>query len=101
MRFSPPLGSPAANLTPTSLVLSVLRDRSGTVWAGTFGRGLFRIQRRQGGADCRNRGRGLADVPALFLDSRQTLWMGYQRRVASYSEGRLTRLRQMSPERLK
>ena len=89
MRFSPPLAPPAANLTPTTLVLSLLRDSEGSVWAGTFGRGLFRIRGAKA-EQIAETADGRWQIPALFLDSRHTLWMGYQQGVASYSEGRLT-----------
>ncbi len=89
LRFTPPLAPPGANLTPTSLVLSLVRDSQGSVWAGTFGRGLFRI-RGSTAEQIAETADGAWQIPALLLDSHRTLWMGYQRGVASYSEGRLT-----------
>ncbi len=89
LRFSPPLALPGANLNSTSLVLSLVRDGQGSVWAGTFGRGLFRI-RGSTAEQIAETAEGGWQIPALFLDSRGTLWMGYQTGVASYSEGRLT-----------
>ncbi len=90
LRFSPPMGSPGAKLAPTTLVLSVLRDKSGTIWAGTFELGLFRI--RGGSAEqLPETAAGAWNVMALFQDSRQTLWIGHRGGVASYSGGHFIR----------
>jgi PAS domain S-box-containing protein len=87
-RFSPPMGPPGSRLTATTLVLSVLRDKSGTLWAGTYGRGVFRMQ---GGKVDQLSETGSWNGEALFLDSRQTLWIGYLGGLASYSGGQVTR----------
>ena len=89
LRFSAPLAPPAANLTASSMVLSLVRDSEGTVWAGTFGRGLFRI-RGSKVEQIAETAEGAWQILALFVDSRRTLWIGYPRGVASYSDGRLT-----------
>ena len=86
-RFSPPIAPPGAGLTANSLVLSTLADRNGTAWAGTYARGVFRIQggRVEQLPDSPAGGRNIA---ALFLDSRQVLWMGHLEGIAGYSGGR-------------
>jgi two-component system cell cycle sensor histidine kinase/response regulator CckA len=89
LRFSPPLAPLGANLAPPTLVLSVLRDSHGTIWAGTFARGLFRI-RGPRAEQIAETTAGASHVVALFQDSRQTLWVGHQNGVASYSDDRLT-----------
>ncbi len=89
MQFGDVLPATGSSLTPTMLVLSLLRDSRGVVWAGTYGSGLFRIQsgRSERVAETAT---GPWIINALFLDSRRTLWAGYQRGLASYADGKLT-----------
>ncbi len=92
-RFGPPIeqqGVKPPHLHAASLVLSVMEDRSGTVWAGVFGRGLFRIR----GSTMEQTlpeelGRG-AQPFALLQDSRGTMWMGTNAGVSSYQDGKFT-----------
>ncbi len=86
-QFGQPVVAPAARLTAESLVLTVLSDRHGTVWAGTYGHGIFRL--KDGRTEQIAETEGWV-VNALFLDSRQVLWAGYQRGLASYEKGKLT-----------
>ncbi|HWC99345.1 MAG TPA: two-component regulator propeller domain-containing protein [Candidatus Sulfopaludibacter sp.] len=85
--FQPPMTS-GTDLLPTSLVLTALRDRSGTVWVSELGRGLVRID---GGKSRRlNDGPpGGWTVRALFIDSHQTMWIGHEAGIASYATGQL------------
>ncbi len=64
-------------------VVAILRDRNQTLWAGTWGRGLYRVTAR--GAQGWSSGRGLPEdfVRTLFEDREGDLWIG--------SRGGLTR----------
>jgi PAS domain S-box-containing protein len=62
-------------LNGNSWVHAVVRDASGTIWAGTYGDGLFRI--RGGEIEQVSLGQtGNRTVFALFVDSKNRLWIG-------------------------
>ena len=89
MGFGLPLAPPGSQLTPGTHVLSLARDPRGTIWAGTYARGLFRIE---GG-----RAEPVPEtvdsrwvVSVLLMDQRKTLWIGYQHGLASYTGGKMT-----------
>lgn len=57
-------------------VVALLQDRDGTLWAGTWGRGLYRIGR--GGADRWASQNGLPDdfIRTLASDNEGNIWIG-------------------------
>jgi ligand-binding sensor domain-containing protein len=67
-----PLPEPAANVE----IRCVLKDRSGGLWIGTYGAGLF--SRQQGAFGRFSRAAGLRDdrITCLFADRRGNLWVG-------------------------
>ena len=86
-RFSPALVQPGPKrLDADSLVLSVLEDHSGVLWASAFGAGIFRIR----GAAVEQilpKDVGGAHAKSLLEDSSQTLWIGTNRGVSRYRNG--------------
>ena len=86
-RFSQPIEQPGLKgMAADSLVLSVLEDHTGTIWAGVYGRGIFRIR----GASIEQtmpRDLGGAIPKSLLEDSRQTVWIGTNAGVSSFRDG--------------
>lgn len=68
-------------------VVAVQQDRDGVVWAGTWGRGLYRISgEKSEGWTSRD---GLADdfVHALFEDGEGSLWIGSRGGLSRWRSG--------------
>jgi diguanylate cyclase (GGDEF)-like protein len=87
-RFSPvPLRN---NVGKSPSVLSLAQDREGTLWVGTFGDGIFRIN-EQGQ---RLRGYGTAEglpggnIRAISIDQDGVVWAGTQKGVVRIDAGR-------------
>jgi PAS domain S-box-containing protein len=81
-RFGPAVANSNAPVVPGSKALrgnswvhSVVRDASGTIWAGTYGDGLFRIQ-GDASEPVPLAKAGDTTVNALFVDSKDRLWVG-------------------------
>ena len=79
----------ANSLRPDSWVLSVVKDRQGVLWAGAFGEGLFRIGSNSVEQIPRSQIGG-RDVHALFLDSKDRLWIGTESNVTCRVQGGFT-----------
>ena len=95
-RFGPPLLATRTTPLPGgsllgagSWVLSVVQDHSGTIWAGTYGDGLFRIQGNNIDQIPIN-GKGQEMVDALLVDSKNRLWLGTYEGLASLDHGKFT-----------
>ena len=72
------------------VVTSLLQDRSGTIWCGTFG-GLYRLEERSGLTGFRHISTQLG-VTSLLEDRRGSLWLGLVRGIARLlPDGRLER----------
>jgi hypothetical protein len=71
-------------------ITSIVEDRTGVVWVGTEGSGLFRYQNRR--FTVLETKDGLADmtVRALAEDRDGTLWVATAKGLTIISEGRLT-----------
>ncbi len=78
-------------------VRAVLVARSGAVWLGTFGRGLFRIENEHVMQFTKEQ-HGLSDdsIDALAEDGRGRLWVGTHRGVDIVDEGRVQALTELS-----
>jgi PAS domain S-box-containing protein len=86
-RFSRLIEQPVLKrISADSQVTSVLEDHAGTIWAGVYGRGIFRIRGRS--MEQTMPGDLGGSIPkSLLEDSRQTLWIGTDHGVASYRDG--------------
>jgi signal transduction histidine kinase len=64
------------NVVPTRPILSLAQDRTGALWVGTEGDGLYQI--RAGQVKCFTQADGLGSdqVRALHLDAADNLWIG-------------------------
>jgi len=67
----------ARNGLPDIGITAVLFDREGTMWLGTYGRGIYRLS-NYGLVDGWGRGQGLDSVPnwSVLRDSHGTMWFG-------------------------
>ncbi|MBI4325339.1 MAG: hypothetical protein HY674_08760, partial [Chloroflexi bacterium] len=88
-RFGRAIESADGKLTANSWVQALAQDKSGTIWAGTYRDGLFRMQ-----------GQEVLQIPlqeignsviALFVDSRDRLWIGTPNGLASMEKNTLVR----------
>jgi ligand-binding sensor domain-containing protein len=71
---------------------SVLVDRGGVVWFGTFGSGLFRLENERIEHFSREQGLSGDIVKALAEDSRGRLWIGSDGGVDLLVDGKLVKL---------
>ncbi|MDB6109354.1 MAG: Two component regulator, sensor protein, partial [Pedosphaera sp.] len=95
-RFGPAVVSSNAPALPNrpdlradSWVHSVVRDSSGTIWAGTYGDGLFRIQGNTVSPVPLDKA-GNRTVYALFVDSKDRLWIGTDAGLFCHSQEQST-----------
>jgi PAS domain S-box-containing protein len=81
--FSPAVPSQDIRLHPDSLVLTVLKDKAGVIWAGTYDEGLFRIQ---DGAVQRipPKETDQRRITALYQGPSGFLWIGTDGGLVSY-----------------
>lgn len=61
---------------PRGILMSLVQQADGTLWIGSYGGGLGRLQGGKGRTFGREQGLSSELVRALLLDSRGTLWIG-------------------------
>ena len=93
-RLSPESGEPVAVSGVDGPVVSLLEDRDGMVWAGSWGQGLFRLTER--GADRWTTRDGLAEdfIRTLAEDAEGNLWIGSSGGLGQWKDSRIIPLGQ-------
>lgn len=80
----------AQNLSGSAaIILCQLQAPDGTLWLGTNGGGLIRLQGKQSRTITTADGLPSSTVNALHLDASGTLWIGTSQGLASWRQGRL------------
>jgi signal transduction histidine kinase/ligand-binding sensor domain-containing protein len=78
----------------TSAFVSVIEGRDGTIWAGTYGKGLWQIRGKEKHQFTTADGLPSDSIRALYQDREGTLWIGtFDGGLGAYRDGRFTKFR--------
>lgn len=89
-RFGKAIESADGKLTANSWVQALAEDRSGNIWVAAYQEGLFRI-RGQEALHIPQAEFGTSHAIALFVDSKDRLWVGTQSGLARIEKNAITR----------
>jgi ligand-binding sensor domain-containing protein/serine phosphatase RsbU (regulator of sigma subunit) len=81
-----------------TIVLSIAQDASGAMWFATPNKGLFRYSNGQYTQYTTAQGLPSDNIRALFLDSRNNLWVGTNTGVVSINNNTITRIENLNKQ---
>ncbi len=81
--FLAPLRHPMSGLDGDAHVGAILKDRAGVLWVGTYGMGLYRVERQEARL-CPFQGEIPTPIRALLQDSAGTLWVGHDKGLSRF-----------------